>query len=119
MIKNIFLYSLLLTLSVSILTGCRKEEISLTSGEVTANELKAVIDKNGIKRVYPVKYNEVFPDQFPADGGTQWSFSNGFIQVNYNAFVQSYNLNFLVGYGIQDIVLNNGSADKALILYMK
>ena len=119
MIKNIFFYSLLLALSVTLLTGCKKEEISPTPRELTANELKAVIEKNGIKRVYPVKYNEVFPDQFPVDGGTQWSFSNGFIHVNYNAFIQDYNLNYLVGYGILNINLSTGNTDKALIPYME
>ena len=119
MTKYIFSYSLILALSIASLTGCKKEEISPTPGEVAANELKAVIEKNAIKRVYPLKYGELPPNQFPVDGGTYWTFSNGFIHVNYNAVIQDYNLNYLVGYGINNIQLSNGNTDKALILFIE
>ncbi|HEX6429208.1 MAG TPA: hypothetical protein VF008_16035 [Niastella sp.] len=119
MMRNVFFTTLLLTLSVVFLTGCKKEKISPTQGELTANELKSVIEKNGIKRVYTVNYNAVFPNSFPVDAGHVWSFSNGFIYVNYNTFIQNYNLNYLVGYSIHNVILSDGKTDKALILYME
>ena len=119
MTKPIVFYSLFLVLSMSLLTGCTKEEISPTPGEVAANEIKAVIEKNNIKRVYPLKYNEQIPNQFPVDYGTQWSFSNGFIHINYVTLIQDYNLNYLVGYGIHNVQLSNGNSDKALLLFIE
>lgn len=116
MIKNILLSCLLLSITVVFLSGCKKEKISPTQAEVTANELKSVIEKNSIKYVYPVRINEPIPTPFPANGGTSWSFSNGFIYVyGYDA----YNLSYLVRYGIGNVGLSNGTTVKALILYME
>ena len=116
MIKNILLSGLLLAITVVFLSGCKKEKISPTQGEVIANELRSVIEKNSIKRVYPVRINEPIPTPFSAMGGTSWSFSNGFIHVyGYDG----YNLTYLVRYGIGNVPLNNGTSDKALLLYME
>jgi hypothetical protein len=119
MIRNLYFSTLLLALSVVFFSACKKETDSPTQGELTTNELKTVIEKNGIKRIYPVRKNEVFPNQFSAEVGTQWTFSNGFIYIYNSAFMQGYNLNYLVGYGVANVSLNNGTSDRALILYME
>lgn len=116
MIKNILLSGLLLAITVVFLSGCKKEKISPTQAEVTANELRSVIENNSIRRVYPVRINEPIPTPFPENGGTSWSFSNGFINV-YG--YEGYNLTYLVRYRIGNVPLNNGTSDKALLLYME
>ncbi|HEY8894375.1 MAG TPA: hypothetical protein VIM79_06155 [Niastella sp.] len=119
MIKNILLSGLLLAITVVFLSGCKKDKISPTQAELTANELKSVIERNSIMRVYPVRINEPIPTPFPANGGTTWSFSNGFIYINSSSFYDSYNLSYLVRYGISNVPLSNGTSDKALLLYME
>ena len=101
------------------LNACKKDKISPTQAELTANELKSVIEKNSIRRVYPVRINQPIPTPFPADGGTSWSFSNGFIYINYSSFYDGYNLTYLVRYGISNVPLSNGTSDKAMLLYME
>ena len=118
MIKNILLSGLLLSMTVVFLSGCKKDKISPTQAEITANELNAVIERNSIKRVYAVRVNQPIPTPFPANGGTSWSFSNGFIYLNYDSFYDGYNLTYLVRYGISNVPLSNSTSDRALLLYM-
>ncbi|MEN9600176.1 MAG: hypothetical protein RL596_2497 [Bacteroidota bacterium] len=100
-----------------IFSACTKTvDPPLASGEKVAVELQRVINENGIKRVYPVKANDVFPNFFPSNTGTKWDFSNGFIQINYG-FGDSYNLNYLLRYAILPIYLENNIPVTALILY--
>jgi hypothetical protein len=111
-VKRLF-FSLLLLSSVA----CQKTaDPPLTSGEKNAIELQRIINENGIKRVYPVKANDTFPNFFPSNTGTQWVFSNGFIKINYG-FEYSYNLGFLLRYAILPIYLENNVPATALILY--
>jgi len=118
--KRIILFStLFLSLSVICFTSCKKEQISPTQGEVIANELKNYINKNGVNRIYPVRINYPFPNQFPANKGKVWSFSNGFIYIDYSSFAAAYNLNYLVNYNITNVYLDNGKSETALILYME
>lgn len=119
MMKNILFPALLLAITVVFFSGCKKDKISPTQAELTTNELKSVIEKNSIQRIYPVKINAVFPGPLDAEVGTRWSFSNGFIYVNYGSFSDGYNLSYLVSFGISNVVLSNGSTGKALILYME
>jgi hypothetical protein len=101
---------------IFLLTSCTKTVVSPTSGDQITTEIQRVIAEKQLKRVYPVKYNDVFPNYFPIDSGTQWSFSNGFIQVNYGVS-SSYNLLFLRYYDVHQIGLSDGSSAQALILY--
>jgi hypothetical protein len=117
--KRIILFSTVLCMAALFFSGCKKEKISPTQGEVIANELKDFIQKNGVKRVFPVSINNPFPNQFPANKGLAWSFSNGFIYVDYSPFAQGYNLNYLVHFAIGNVSLSNGTSDAALILYME
>ena len=118
--KRMILFStLFLFLSLICFTSCKKERISPTQGEVIANELKDYISKNGVKRVYPVRINYPFPNSFPASKGMVWSFSNGFIYIDYSGFAAAYNLNYLVDFNIANVNLDNGKSDAALILYME
>lgn len=119
MIKNILLSGLLLAMTVVILSGCKKDKISPTQAEITANELKAVIERNSIKRVYPVRINQPIYSPLPANSGTSWSFSNGFIYYNFDTFYDAYNLAYLVRYEISNVWLSNGTSDRALLLYME
>ena len=118
--KRMILFStLFLCLSVVCFTSCKKEQISPTQGQVTANELQNFIKKNGVKRVYPVRINYPFPNTFPANNGMVWSFSNGFIYIDYSSFAAAYNLNYLVDFDIANVTLDNGKSEAALILYME
>ena len=118
--KRIILFStLFLFLSVICFPSCKKEQISPTQGEVIAKELKDYINKNAVKRVYPVRINYPFPNMFPASNGTVWSFSNGFIYIDYSSFAAAYNLNYLVDFNIANVILDNGKSEAALILYME
>lgn len=109
-----------LFLGASYLIGCTKKEvIAPTQAVLTSNELTKVITDSSIVRMYPVKYDDVFPNNFPAAGGTSWSFSNGFVYFNYNTTIRHYNLNYLVAYTIANIMLDNGTPARALILYFK
>lgn len=114
--KQLFFF-ILIFLIASFQYSCKKETIvyATTADQVT-NQLKKVITDNSIERVYPVKYNDVFPNTFPFQGGTSWSFLNGFIEINYG-LNQSYNLLYLRYYTISQIALDNGTSAKALILY--
>lgn len=97
--------------------SCKKTADSpLTSAEKNAIELQRVISENGIKRVYPVKAADIFPNFFPSNTGTSWTFSNGFIKINYG-LSESYNLNYLLKYVIAPIYLENNVPATALILY--
>jgi hypothetical protein len=119
MIKKILLSSLLLTITVVFFSGCKKDTISPTQAEITANELRSVIERNAISRVYPVRINQPLPTPFAASGGTSWTFSNGFIYINNSSFYDGYNLTYLVRYGIANVPLSNNTSDKALLLYME
>jgi hypothetical protein len=119
MIKNILFTSLLLAITVVFLGGCKKEKISPTQAELTANELQSVIKNNGIKRIYPVSATLGFPGSFPVGAGTGWSFSNGFIYIYYNSASDGYNLSYLVRHGIANVILSNGSSAEALLLYFE
>lgn len=112
--KNILI---LLSIVLFILfVSCTKTLDSKTSGDQITLELQRVISERQLKRVYPVKYNDVFPNFFRPESGTQWTFSNGFIQVNYG-LLSTYNLLFLKYYDVHQIDLSDGTTDKALILY--
>ena len=116
MIKNILLSGLLLAITVVFLSGCKKDKISPTQAELTANELKSVIERNSIERVFPVRIDQPLPTPFGATSGSSWTFSNGFIYIyNYDG----YNLTYLVRYVIGNVGLNNGTSVKALLLYME
>lgn len=97
--------------------GCSKScDPALTSAEKNAVELQRIISENGVKRVYPVKAADTFPNFFPSNTGTTWAFSNGFIKINYG-FSESYNLSYLLKYAILPIYLENNVPATALILY--
>jgi hypothetical protein len=119
MIRKLYFPSVLLIISFIFLNACKKEKISPTQAELTANELRSVIEKNAIRRVYPVRIDQPIPTPFSEGSGMQWSFSNGFFYVNYSSFYDAYNLTYLVRYGISNVPLSNGSSDRALLLYME
>jgi hypothetical protein len=119
MTRKLYFSSLLLIIPVIFLSACRKEKISPTQAELTANELKSVIERNAIKRIYPVRINERLPSPFPVDGGMGWSFSNGFIYISYSSFYNGYNLSYLVRHGISNVILSDGSSAQALLLYFE
>lgn len=109
-----------LVFGICYLIGCSKKEVIVpTQAELTTNELKTIINDSSIVRMYPVKYNDVFPNSFPASGGTSWSFSNGFVFFNYDTIIRHYNLNYLVAYTVTNIILDSGATTRALILYFK
>ncbi|HJV20879.1 MAG TPA: hypothetical protein VJ552_13430 [Sediminibacterium sp.] len=114
MLKNRLL--LLLIFISTMLLSCTKNIETPTAAEKTAIELQRVIQEQHILRVYPVKINDVFPDFFLANTGTEWKFSNGFVQINYG-FSDSYNLQYLQKYAIVSVSLNNNTSSKALILF--
>ena len=118
--KRMILFStLFLCLSLIGFTSCKKE-ISPTHAEQTANELNAFIQKNGVRRIYPMKVGGYFPSQFPANQGIVWSFSNGFIYMDYSGSSSvAYNLDYLVYYSILNVPLSTGTYEPALILYME
>ncbi|MBI2282586.1 MAG: hypothetical protein HYU71_02645 [Bacteroidetes bacterium] len=107
---------LLCIVLLAISSSCTKTLDSKTSGDQITSELQRVISERQLKRVYPVKYNDVFPNFFRPETGTQWTFSNGFIQVNYG-LLSTYNLLFLKYYNIHQIDLSDGTTAQALILY--
>lgn len=98
-------------------TSCKKEIITPTSADQITSELQKVIKDNGLDKVYPVRSSSGFPNEFPADAGGSWTFSNGFIQINGYLFNQSLNLNYLSNYAVLQVGLDNGTSVKALILY--
>lgn len=106
----------LLIFASTFLLSCTKNTETPTAAEKTAIELQRVIQEQHILRVYPVKINDVFPDFFPENTGTVWTFSNGFITINYG-FSDSYNLQYLQKYAIFSVSLNNNTSSKALILF--
>ncbi|OQP39760.1 hypothetical protein A4H97_16170 [Niastella yeongjuensis] len=116
--KRIILFSTVLCLLALSFAGCKKEEISPTHAVQTENELKALIEKNRVQRIYPLPLKAGFPNQFPASQGTAWSFSNGFIYMHYNGSIPAYNLDYLVYYAIQSVAIDNGTSEPSLILYM-
>lgn len=99
-----------------LLTACSKQVEQPTSGEKAAIELQRVIKEKNILRVYPVRYDDIFPNFFPANTGTKWTFSNGFININYG-LLDTYNLTFLRKYFIHSVALDNNTSATALILY--
>ena len=110
---------ILLAVCFFTVSACTKTvDPPLTSGEKVAVELQRVITENNIKRVYPVNAADIFPNFFPSNTGTKWSFSNGFIQINYG-LGHSYNLDYLLRYAILPIYLDNNTSATALILYLK
>lgn len=114
LVRILFISTFFLT-SIS----CKKTaDTPLTSAEKTAVELQKVISENNITRVYPVNAADVFPNFFPANTGTKWDFSNGFIKINYGN-LDSYNLNYLLRFSILPIRLDNNASATALILYLK
>lgn len=114
---NKYLKYLLILLFFFSIIGCTKSvDPAMTSGEKNAVELQRIISENGIKRVYPVKANDTFPNFFPSNTGTTWTFSNGFIKINYG-LGDSYNLSFLLRYAILPIYIENNVPATALILY--
>lgn len=100
----------------ALFSSCTKTLDSKTSADQITMELQRVISERQLKRVYPVKANDVFPNFFRPETGTKWTFSNGFVQVNYG-LLSSYNLLFLKYYDVYQIDLSDGTNDKALILY--
>lgn len=114
MLKNRLL--LLLIFISTLLISCTKNIETPTAAEKTTVELQRVIQEQHILRVYPVKLNDVFPDFFPDNTGTVWTFSNGYITINYGRS-DSYNLQYLQKYAVLNIVLSNNQISKALILY--
>lgn len=109
-------YISLFILLAILLISCTKTVTQQTSGDQITAEIQRVIADKQLKRVYPAKYNDIFPNYFPLDSGTQWNFSNGFIQINYG-LSSSYNLLFLRYYDVHQVVLSDGSSVQALILY--
>ncbi len=99
-----------------IFIACTKKIEQPTSGEKAAIELQRIIKEKNIMRVYPVRYDDIFPNFFPANTGTQWTFSNGFININYG-LSDTYNLNYLRKYFIHSVALDNNTSATALILY--
>lgn len=111
------IFTVTVFLIASFQYSCKKETIIYaTNADQITNQLKKVIVDNTINRVYPVRFNDVFPNSFPSQSGIFWSFSNGFVEINYG-FNQAYNLLYLRYYTISQIGLDNGISAKALILY--
>lgn len=112
-----FLKLILIASCFFTVIACNKKvDTPLTSSEKVAVELQRVISENNIKRVYPIKAADPFPNFFPSNTGTTWVFSNGFIKINYG-FSESYNLSYLLKYAILPIFLENNVPATALILY--
>ncbi len=108
---------ILVTIALVNLVACTKDHIEYaTSADEVATELQQTIEVKDIDRVYPVQSDEPLPNTYSASGGTAWSFSNGFISINYG-FNQAYNLANLRYYEVTNVTLDDGSAHNALLLF--
>ena len=96
--------------------GCTKEKIVYVSqADGVAQELQQVIKQRSPERIFPERVGDAA--YFPWDSGNRWSFSNGFIQINYGSSDRSYDLGSLKYYEFSQVQMNNGNAVFALILY--
>jgi hypothetical protein len=99
-----------------LFSSCKKEYNQPTQAEVTATELKNVIKTNGIGRIIPWEYDSIFPNSFSSIAGTNFSFSNGFLNVNGFSYA-AYNLDTIANVNVMNENGNIVKTDKALILY--
>ncbi|WP_276481672.1 hypothetical protein [Paraflavitalea pollutisoli] len=115
---NFYLFSVVAFVSAVFLTSCKKE-VSPTTGEVIAQELQAVIEKNNLRYVYPVIASQPFPDRFSAEAGREWSFSNGFVHFP-KGYQAHFNLTYLKRYAITNVSIDGGiGTTYALILFLE
>ncbi len=113
-LKNIVLSFAVLIMS---LAACTKDYTECgTSAAEVAKELQQTIGAKSITRIYPVQSNEPLPSSFSASSGTAWSFSNGFISINFG-FNLVYNLAHLQYYEVANVSLDDGSTQTALLLF--
>ncbi|MBO9203545.1 MULTISPECIES: hypothetical protein [Niastella] len=118
--KRMVLFStLFLCLSVVSFTSCKKEKASPTQAELTANELQAFIQSNGVKRIIPVQINTPFSIPYPVRQGIVWHFSNGYIYFDNDLVNQAYNLSYVVHFNTANVPITNGTTETVLILYME